>query len=332
MERIQDIDYLFISSRVRALESGLLTRERMARMLEAPSAEDAAKVLLECGYPEMSPLDGETIRSVLASEHHKVVTELSTMVPDPSIIDVFKVKYDYHNVKVILKSEAMGTDPLPLLMNMGRVPAKELLEKISSSDLRGIPAILQEAIGKAKETLGTTRDPQLSDLVLDSAYFQDMFLIAQKAESRFLEGYVRICIDAANLRTAVRTLRMGKSSDFLRDILFSGGNMYPYRVLNAASAGGSLAELFAMSPLKEAAEAGAAAISGGRMTIFEKLCDNALTEYLRGAKYVPFGEAPVISYVAAKESEFTAVRILLTGRMSNIPAEIIQERLRESYV
>jgi V/A-type H+-transporting ATPase subunit C len=125
---------------------------------------------------------------------------------------------------------------------------------------------------------------------------------------------------------------MGKNAEFVRDNLFPGGNIDTMRVLTAASAGGSLAELFALSPLREAAEAGMAALTGGRLTQFEKLCDKAVIEYLKRAKFVPFGEAPVIAYLAAKESELTAIRIILTGLLSHLPAEIIQERLRDSYV
>ena len=248
MATVKDIDYLFISTRVRALEANLLTRERMQRMLEAPTADDAAKILSECGYPEMTPLSLPVIQETLAMEHEKAFHDLAAFVPDPSIIEVFKVKYDYHNVKTILKAEATQSDPAPLLMDLGRVPVKELSEKMNASDLRGIPTVLQGAIAQAKETLGTTRDPQLADFVLDHAYYQDMMMLAKKSESTFLQGYVRISLDAANLRTAVRTIRMGKSAESLRDILFPGGNMDTTRILTAASAGGCLAELFALSP------------------------------------------------------------------------------------
>ena len=57
-----------------------------------------------------------------------------------------------------------------------------------------------------------------------------------------------------------------------------------------------------------------------------------MSNYLSGAKYVAFGEAPVIGYLAAKETEYTAVRIILTGRMAGLDADTIRERLRESYV
>ena len=53
MAKIKDTDYLFLSTRIRALERNLLTRERMERMLDAQTAGDAVKVLAECGYPEV---------------------------------------------------------------------------------------------------------------------------------------------------------------------------------------------------------------------------------------------------------------------------------------
>ena len=328
---IVDTDYLFLSARIKAMEGRLLSHERMERMLEAPAPEDAAKVLQECGYDEMPHLGEQALEKVLADQREKTFHELYSAVPDHNIIDVFKVKYDYHNAKTVLKAEAMGTDPTPLLVDTGRVSPDELLEKVHSSDLRGLPSILQSAIGEAREVLNTTGDPQLADFALDRAYFQDMYHIARESGSAFLEGYVRIQIDSANLRSVVRTLRMGKSMEFLRGVLFEGGNIDTSRILNTA-AGGNLEELYAISPLKEAAEAGSAALNGGRLTRFEKLCDDAVLNYVAGAKYVAFGEAPVIGYLAAKENELTSVRIIMSGRMAGLDADTIRERLRESYV
>lgn len=328
---IVDTDYLFLSARIKALECNLLSHDRMERMLEAPSVEDAAKVLQECGYAEMPQVGEQALEQALAEQREKTFHELYGSVPDRNIIDVFKVKYDYHNAKTILKAEAKGVDPNPLLVDTGRVPPAELLEKVRSSDLRGLPPILQSAVSEAREMLGTTGDPQLADFALDRAYFQDMFHLARESGSAFLEGYVRINIDSANLRSVVRTLRMGKSMEFLRGVLFPGGNIDINRILNTA-AGGNLEDLYAVSPLKDAAEAGSAALNGGGLTRFEKLCDDAVLSYVAEAKYVAFGEAPVIGYLAAKENEFTAVRIIMNGRMAGLDADIIRERLRESYV
>ena len=47
MTKIKDTDYLTISARIRAMENRLVTRERMERMLEARSDDEAVKVLAQ---------------------------------------------------------------------------------------------------------------------------------------------------------------------------------------------------------------------------------------------------------------------------------------------
>lgn len=332
MAKIKDTDYLFLSTRIRALERSLLTRERMERMLDASSVTDAAKVLQECGYPEVEQVTNSSIDMMLAKVRERTFDDLYLFAPDPTIIDVFKVKYDYHNAKVLLKSEALGVNAQRLLVETGRIPSEKLEEKLRVSDLRGLPGTFQTAILRAREALGSTRDPQIADFVLDRAYFEEMFELARKSESAFLEGYVRIMIDAANLKSLVRTLRMGKDGDFLKGVLFTGGNINVSRILNTVNSGAAITELYTTSVLREASEAGLAAAAGGKLTQFEKLCDDAVMAHVGDAKYVAFGEAPLVAYLAAKDNELTAARIILTGRLAGLPAETIRERLRESYV
>ena len=330
-KKYKDIDYLYASARVKMMERQLLNSARMDRMVTARSPLEAAQVLTECGYPELMELTPEILDQTLDLERQKVFSTLYAIVPNHAIIDVFKLKYDYHNVKVLLKSTAVGEDANHLLMDIGRVPAKKLANGILQSKLEDTPPILQAAVQNARKTLRTTGDPQLSDLVLDRAYFEDMTDLAKQTGSRFLEGYVRLSIDAANLRSAVRALRMQKSPEFLRRILFPGGDISRNRIIMALSSGSALDTLYSVSPLKDAAQESISARKTGSLTRFEKLCDNAVSRYLQSAKYNSISEAPVICYIGAKESELTAVRIILTGLMAGITPEVLQERLRDVY-
>ena len=92
--------------------------------------------------------------------------------------------------------------------------------------------------------------------------------------------------------------------------------------LNAAFAGG---------PLAAAAEIGANLLSGGRMTELELACDNAVQTYLSSAKRSSYGVESVLGYLAGKETEFTAIRMILTGRLAGVPTDTIRERLRDLY-
>ena len=173
---------------------------------------------------------------------------------------------------------------------------------------------------------------QQADLVLDRACFQEMESLARACGSAFLQGYVRLSVDAANLRAAVRAARMGKGSEFLNQILLPGGNVSERALAGARPE--ELAERFRSGPLAQAAALGAARTQpdSGPLTEFERLCDNAVTGYLASASRVPFGEETVIGYLYAREAEITAVRIIMAGRMAGLDGETIRSRLRATYV
>lgn len=331
MGKTKPFDYLFLATRVKSLEGRLLDRGRMERMLEAGSHEAALEVLLECGYvPAPPPVLGEIEKS-LARQRQEVLEDIAAFAPDPAVVTLFRLRFDYHNLKVLLKAEVLGTDPVPLLLPGGRFTPDQLQERLRGGELAELPYLFREALAEARQALGSSHDPQRMEFVLDRAYFQELSALAQESGSSFLRGYVRLMIDAANLRALLRCLRMGKGETFLEGALVPGGELDPSRLLLAAG-GGLLSECYAGSLLAPAAEEADAIRQGGAMTRFEKECDDALTAYLSQAKYIAFGDAPVIAYLAAKENEWTAVRVIMSGRLAGLSRETIRERLREAYV
>ena len=321
-------DYLFLSSMLRAREVKMLSRDKAERMLDAPSYGECAKLLTDCGYEDMSQLSASEIDRALSRYRAEIFRELSLQAPAKDLVDLFRVKYDYHNAKAMLKAEATGSEPLPVMSASGRVSPETMLAAYREERLHELPAPLARAIAEGRELLARTANPQLADFAMDRATFEELrALSAEKGD--FVKGYVSILADSTNLKSAVRTARLGKNADFLRLALVPGGKLDADRF---ASAGGEgLVALFNGSALAEAASLGAAAAEGGSMTAFERACDNAVMSYLRGAKLVSFGEEAVLAYLAAVENEITAVRMILTGRLAGIAPQTIRERLRDLY-
>lgn len=315
---------------LRAREPKLLTNERAERMLDAPSFEEAAKLLTDCGYEDMSSMSAGEIETALAEHRAEVLAELEQLSPSKDIVDVFKMKYDYHNAKTLVKAEAMGTDPSRLLSASGRIAPEELTAAYNEGRWAELPDVMGDAMAEAKAVLARTSNPQLADIVLDQAYFTELKNAAQATESDFLIGYAELLTDCANLKSAVRTLRMGKNGDFLQSVLLSGGSVDEARIASAGDIDG-VAALFSASVLDKAAALGVEAVSGGSVTAFELACDNAVTAYLTDAQLISYGCEPVIAYMAAVEGEITAARMILTGRLSGVSPEIIRERLRDLY-
>ena len=87
MSKIRDTDYLTISARVRAMENRLVTRERMERMVEARSDDEAVKVLAECGYEELPALTNRGLDELLSAARAALYRELGGAVPDKRLVE-----------------------------------------------------------------------------------------------------------------------------------------------------------------------------------------------------------------------------------------------------
>lgn len=327
MTHRKDTDYLAISARIRAMENRLLTRERMDRMIDARDNSEAMKVLTECGYPENGSLD-----QTLAQARAEVFRDLERAAPDPKLVELFQIKYDYHNAKAILKAQARSLSPERMLLAGGRYDAQTLLDGWRRGELQGCSERFRRAMSQAWDGLKEDHDPQRMDLLLDRACYQEMADLARALGSGFIAGYVRLQVDVANLRAAVRVARMGREGDFLRQVLLPGGNVSEQTLLNARGEG--LAEAFRSGPLAQAAELGAklAQSGSGALTAFERECDNAVNAYLSAARRTPFGEQTLVGYLYAREAELTAIRSIFAGRAAGLDGDVIRARLRDTYV
>ena len=175
MSHRKDTDYLSVSARIRAMENRLLTRERMDRMIDARDTSEAMKVLGECGYGEGASLD-----AVLAQARADTFRDMEAAAPDHRLVEIFRLKYDYHNAKAILKAQAMGVPAERLLLPGGRYDGKELLEGWQREDLRGCSEIFRKAMDRAKAALAESRDPQQADVILDRACYEEMARLARE--------------------------------------------------------------------------------------------------------------------------------------------------------
>lgn len=331
-KKTRDIDYLFLSTMLRARSKSFLTDEVTDRMLASGSFEEAAGILAELGWPDLSETDSAGIDAALSSRREELFEELAHYVPNIELIDLYRLPYDYHNAKAVIKAAAMGLDSDKLMSGAGRVRPEKLKQAFLTEDYRFIPSVLGKAVFEAREMLSKSGNPQLSDFILDEACYREMSVIAEKLGSRFLKDYVRLCIDSANLKACVRCSRMKRDTEFLRSVLIPGGSLDRNRLAASVAGGDGIAAAFAGTAMREAAVLGTAAAHGGRLTEFELKCDNTVIAFMRNARMHGFGPEAVAGFVGAAENDIISARIILTGLLSGLSAEHIRERLRANYV
>ena len=129
----KDTDYLFISAYLRAKEPQLLTEEKAVRMLSS-SVQEAARTLEGCGYADVLTIG---LDKALNDRRAAVFSEVEALAPKDGVVALFRMRYDYHNAKTIVKAEAVGTDPTPLLSGAGRSEAQALKTAYETGEAAG---------------------------------------------------------------------------------------------------------------------------------------------------------------------------------------------------
>ncbi len=330
--KIRDTDYLYATARLRALEKNMLTARDFEKMVDASSFEESFRVANETSlHSRCSAKDYETAIAGMLEETYALIAELTDSSP---IFDIFRFKYDGHNLKVIIKAQAIGRDPLGSMSPLGVIEPRALSAMFQDKKIEGLPERMAEAAYAASEALAKSNDPQLVDLMLDTAVMQSMLERAEETEFPFLIDVVRRMIDTENLRTAVRIKRMGKDEALLRRVLTEGGYLDLGRLCEAFRAQGFEAMRDMLFVTDYSAHFAPLLDDVGEnrpLTAFERGADNYLMLRLRSTRLVAFGLEPVISYLLAKEAEAKQVRIILASRLAGVPKEKISERMRETY-
>ena len=329
--KLTDKDYLFLSTMLRARSSQFLNEETLERMLSFGNFEEAARVLSEMGWPDMSGMDRAGVDEALSKRREDIFAEVAKICPDKELVDLLRMRYDYHNAKALIKAQAVGHDADSLLSNAGRVKLERLKEAFNTEDFRFLPDTLGKALKEARDVLARTSNPQMADFVLDKANHEEIKRIAKKLDNKYVNGYVNLSAQGSNLKAIVRCIRMGKSEEFLASVLFKDRYLERF-VSEYCNSPDSIPLIFAITEYKDAAVLGAEAAKGGRLTEFERACDNVMMKYLRNARMSGFGCESILGFLAAVENDITTARIVLNGLQSGLSVEYIKERLRDTYV
>jgi V/A-type H+-transporting ATPase subunit C len=114
-----DTRYAYAVGRVRALETKLFTRADFSRLLEAADFPQALRLLAELGYPVSE--ETREYEPVLEAEQRAALILLDNLSEDDGLVEIFRRRYDYHNLKVLLKGKHSGQELKQATMDLGLV-------------------------------------------------------------------------------------------------------------------------------------------------------------------------------------------------------------------
>ncbi|MGH4118723.1 V-type ATP synthase subunit C [Clostridium sp.] len=322
-------------ARLRVLETRLLNKVKIERMIDSNSAEDVLKILQETEYAGLMGTIkiAEDYNVLLKEELKRVYSLMYKVSPDRAIVDIMSLKYDYHNIKVLLKGRTLDKDFSHMLIPVGTIDIEKLKLYIETMEYRDLNPIMKEGILKTEKSYEELKDPQKIDTIIDKFMYIDMLARAKVLKIDFIISYVKRSIDFTNIKTIIRLKKQEKNINFFKEVMLAGGDIDDDILMKAFNEPiENMANKFALSKYGEVITQGIEEyIQTGKLSTLEKLSENFIMKYLKDAKYVSFGPEPIFAYIAAKETEIKIIRIIMVGKLNNVSTDVIRERVREVY-
>ena len=331
-------DLFYANARVRALEKGLLGREQLTRLVEAPSLDACYAQLSELGFSFVTdPVDGKLLREeTLLSKLHGAFDEIAALTDecDDRVFKLWRYPYDCNNLKAAIKCFARKTECDGMLFDFGTVSCDEVKRAAGYNDFAAFPKYLAEGAQNAVSAFAKTGNPQLIDLILDKACYRQMLSDAEASGVAYAIKLVRAKIDLVNLVMLLRLMRMRQGEAgrlLLQEALIEGGEISHKEIMEYYG----MTERSFWEKLYYTDHNSLAKYVSSRdpsLTEVERAADNVWMALVREAVFVAHGAEILIGYLIGVEYEVKNLRVILAGKATGLSSETVWERIRDSYV
>ena len=323
------VDFIYPNARAKALENTLLGKDRLFRMAESVTVDEALKILSEVNFGEGTAAEGPLdFEHLINAEQVKFFSFIREVCPSDKFKKFFLIKNDYHNAEAAIKAKHLKIDVFRMLLPDGIYKAEDLVKKIDADDYRDFPETLSAALSDADSEFvaGKATGQSISALFTKALYKE---LAKCVKNNNVLKDIFEMRADCANIGTALR------DRDYMsaKNIFVTGG-ILSENVLK------SLCEenfdvLKEKSRFFPRSDLIVSAISDAEknlpLSFFEKYADSYALKRLEQEKYSSEGMIPFMHYCFYKSAEIENVRIILVGILNGCSAEDIKGRLRKTY-
>ncbi|MCK4244004.1 MAG: V-type ATPase subunit [Candidatus Omnitrophica bacterium] len=306
-------NYAYAVGKIRALEKRLLSKSFLEKIAESGSLEAITQDIRETAYSGEFAEERELF-SLLRNERKATYNLIEKLLEEPSLSPLLRLRYDIHNLKLLLKKEidrSVSADFSPL----GAISPSLLEKAIQNKAFLQIPSYFREIAKKSIALFQAEGIKQLEQF-LDKEMWKLTLDESKEIKNIFLEEFFKLQIDFLNIRNF---FSLGEKENF--DVIFIVGGRLEKKIFKKERAAIEKKIFFFYSGLEL-----------DETSSLEKSSDDLLINYIKKAKIYSFGTEPLIAYLFAKEGELKNIKLILLGKLNNIGVSVIKENLRETYV
>jgi V/A-type H+-transporting ATPase subunit C len=347
-------DFNYLTARLGAMRSRLLTRKDYEELIACPDVPSVRAALLNGPYGPVIESVGEPaddparIEEGLRRDLSATLSKLFRMSEgDPrESVGMLLGYWDVYNIKTILRGKQFLLSPDEIVRSLipaGNYDEPALWELARQPSLRAVAELLltwrsphAAPLMEALRVYHEPRDFYLLELGLDRSYFTGPGRMPSDQPSmESLRTFLSFLVDKTNLMTALKTaeerlILAGRERYFL-----PGGSSLSYPVfILIQEAGGTGGLAGALAKARSTRFGAALADLGeppqgiGLLALVEGRLDRAVLQRARRIRRSdPLGLGAVLSFLWDKIHELMNLRLILRGRLVNLPGPALQALL-----
>ncbi|AZP05194.1 V-type ATPase subunit [Jeotgalibaca ciconiae] len=332
---MRDTDYKGINTLIRTYELRLLKTEDFERMIKADDLASALDVLKGTDYEfdQAEVLRTKDFNQFAMNHLANVYRELYELAPTPELIDLFTLRYTYHNLKVLLKQYILKENYESLLIPIGHLSIDSLKNLVETGESDVAHPIMVEAVQSAKSDYEERGLIEAVTVYMDTYYFRHLRAITNEIDYSPITNITDTLIDLYNLTSVVRSLNQGKPRSHLYALLSSSGSISKQDIIDESMNGAVSVLRKLYSGMSYGSQLETVIEDNNRIDTLklDKLMDDLIHQIVSEGIYQAFGPLPLLGYIYAKETEVTNLRLILVGKDNEIEEEKLRERVRKVY-
>ncbi len=324
---------VFANARIKALESNLLTADKITRMVDSSSLEEAVKVLAESNYGGgMGVSNPKLFDQILLAEEKNTANLIRTLVPEGYGVECFLLRNDYHNAKVFVKAKYSSIKDIEsILKPYGTIEIEALKEGIASDNYSLLPNAMKKALEEIDLAFVNGKgSPKKIDVKLDLAMFENIFDNLTSIKGSIKEYFVKL-VDLTNIATMMRSKKANLNLKAFEEGYINGGTIDIKKLGSLYECNtDTLVDTMKYSEYKDAflkllEDRDTALIK------YEIYMDNLLLSIFKKERYNMFSPSPIVGYYLGKLTEIKMAKLVLVCINNDVDKKIIRQRLRDLY-
>lgn len=320
---------IYANARAVALSKNLLGRERLARLLDAPSVEDAIKILSEVNFGDGVKLESSVeFEKLVEIEEVKFFNFLKEQGLTKAVANFFLLKNDYHNAEAFIKCKHLKIEEKGMLAQSGLIDVNLLKERIFTDDYVALPESMKGALIACDEDFVSGKATGASvNAIFTKAYFSHLFTFVGRDKN--LKKIYSFKVDCLNIGTALRSRKYSMAKEWF---LPHGTLTEKDLKMLCEDPVENLKEAFRFTEYKQAVSLAVdAKLKGQPLSEFEKLTDEFALTHINKQRYQTTGNVLLIKYCLQRNAEISSVRQILVGLNNGLDKNVIRNKLREIY-